>query len=158
ALFDLHGAEKIGVAAGPVRDIDIRIEGMREFTPNTRSGKQILQFQTNARYLALHAIEFLVVIEMNQRQPGIVLVHADFEDTDDVELLEPRHDSGPRHLALRRDDNNLVAESRANAERQFTAQHNTEFSRLQRAKAAGFHVHADVGHFVFVRGHDAAND
>jgi hypothetical protein len=39
--------------------------------------------------------------------------------TDDVELLEARHDSGRGHLALRRDDNNLVTESRANAERQF---------------------------------------
>src|SRR3954468_11261584 len=95
---------------------------------------------------------------MDKRQPGIVLVHADFKNSNDVELLEPWHDACGCYLTLRRNDDNFVAKAGTNAEGKFTAQNNAESTCLQRVEPAGFHVHANVGDLIFVGWNNAAHN
>jgi hypothetical protein len=58
-------------------------------------------------------LEWLRVLQVDERQAGIELVLADLEDADHRELLEARNHPGRRDLALRHDQHQLVADQHA---------------------------------------------
>ena len=77
-------------------------------------------------------VELLRVVDVDQRQPGVELEHADFEDADHAELLEPRQRSpAGGDLPCGAISDHLVARARAQRARQLGAQHDAELAGLQ---------------------------
>ena len=94
---------------------------------------------------------------MDQREPVVVLEHADLEQAHDVEALDPRQGAGWRHRSLRADDHDAVADANAERTGELGTQNDAEFARFKIAESARTHVAADVGDGVFERRIDAAD-
>jgi hypothetical protein len=56
---------------------------LTELARHARRGEQVVELQAHAGDLVLHAVERCASAEVQQRQAGVVFVHADLEDADD---------------------------------------------------------------------------
>ena len=70
------------MAAGPVADEGVLGEHRQQLARNLGRGEQIVELQAHAGNLVVEPIEFLRVIEVDEREPGVVLEHADLEDAE----------------------------------------------------------------------------
>jgi hypothetical protein len=127
-LLDLHRAEEIGVAAGPVADEGVGVDGAASSRADPRRHEQVVDLEPHAADPVVHLVELLRVAHVDQREAAVVLVHADLEDADHLEGFQPRHDPGRRHRALRRDQRHLVAGEHAQRARQVGAEHDAELA------------------------------
>ena len=107
--------------------------------------------------LSAHAVEFLRILELDQRQRVVIGRHADLENADHMELFQARNHSGGGDLSLRRDEQHAVADMRTQRARQIDTEHDIEFARAQVAQIAFFHLVAESGQALFRVGQDAAH-
>ena len=101
----------------------------------------------------------LRVLDVDQREPAVELVHADLEDADDPEALE-RAAACPPGVTVPCGvmTHDRVAHAHAERARELAAQHDAELAGLEVGERARAHVLADVGDRVLARGIDAADD
>ena len=118
---------------------------------------QVVELEPHARH-AVQPVELLRVVEVDQREAAVELVHADLEDADHAEALEARQRAGGGHRALRRDDDHRIAEPHAERARELGAEHDAELAGLQIASSDPARMCAsDVGDRRFARRIDAAD-
>jgi hypothetical protein len=92
------------------------------------------------------------VADVDQRQRAVVLEVTRLEHAHHLELAQPRHHPGRRHVALRRDQRHPVADAHRQRARQFAAEHDVELAIDQGADIArrrlGDIRHGRLGHRV----------
>ena len=98
------------------------------------------------------------VVEVDQCEAAVELVHADLEDADEPEAAHARQRPGRRHRALRRDQHDAVADLQPERTCELVAEHDAELAGHEVLQRPLAHVPADVGHLVLERRIDAAHD
>jgi hypothetical protein len=116
-----------------------------------RRNEEIVQLQPHPGR-SVQPIELLRVVEVDQRQSAVELVHPDLEDADGPEGLEARQRAGGRHRALRRNDHDRIAQLHAERARQLHAEDDPELAGLQIRERPRAHVRPDIRHGRFARG------
>ena len=159
-LLDLHRAEEIGVAARPVAIVQRRGRASAAASRATwRESNRSCELQAHAGDLVLHAVQLLRVLEVDQRQAGIVLEHADSR------RCRPR---GTASGAARCPPASPApaARSASPCRRRLTRERARELAPStmpnspgsSASRRAGLHVAADLGDLVLALGQDAAHD
>jgi len=144
------------VAPGPVGDQGVGVHILHQLAGHPRRGEEVVELEAHAGDAVFHAVERLGVLQVDERQAGVVLEHPHLEDAHHRELLEPRQDRRRRDEALGRDQGHLLAQAHPQRPCQVGPQHDAEGARLQIVKAAEAHVLGEVGHLVLgVRQHAA---
>ena len=156
-LFDLHGAEEIGVAFRPVADIGVGIDDPGQLAGDARRLEQVVDLEPHAADPVTHLVQRLRVLQVDQRKAAVVLVHADFEYADNLERFQARQHAGRGYRALRRDQRHLVAGEHTQRARQVGAEHDAEFAGAQVVEAAALDRFAEIGDAVFLLGIDTAH-
>ena len=115
--------EKPGVHARPVAGEVAAAQPQRQFMHQRRRRKGILQRQAYARDLRAQPIEAPRIVDVQQRQPAVVFIHAGMKQADDLHATYARRDASRRGAAFRRHQDELVANAHAKLRRQGIAEH-----------------------------------
>jgi len=104
-----------------------------------------------------HAVKFLRIVKVNERQSVVIRRHANFKDADNTKLFQSRQHARGSKLALWSDEQHGIANMRAHRARQIDTKHNAEFSGLQIVQIPPFHFVGKRGEPLFRIGQNAAH-
>ncbi len=144
AFFDFHSAEIARVFLRPVRDIEIR-HLFAQLHANAAGMIQVVELEAYATDGIPQAKQPLGIVDVQECQAGVIRIIFGTENADDGELLQAWNHAGWRHLALRCNQGDLVANPYTQLVGQLPADNRTEFAGLQLIQAAN---HQFLCHFV----------
>ena len=123
---------------------------MGDLAGDTRRLEKIVQLEAHAGDVVAEPIKRGGIVEIDQHQAAIELVHADLEYAGQREAPEARQHAGRRDAELRDHQVDLVADRHAELLRQLRTEHDVVRAGLQIGELAELHVLADLGDFFFL--------
>ncbi len=110
-LLHFHGAEEIGVLAGPVVDTEGWWQPVGQFLGDTRRGKQVIELDAQTAHGIVEPEQLGPILQVNEGDATVVFVHAHLEDPHQGEATQPRQYPGGTEMGLRGDHRDLVADT-----------------------------------------------
>ena len=106
--FNVYRIKKSGIALFPIINIRTGTDAFFNRFPHRLDHFVVIQCHVNIRHRSRQTEINLGRFQRHKDKIGIIFKHSDFKSTQNLVRLHPRHGSESRHLAVRRNQGNLV--------------------------------------------------
>jgi len=156
-LFQLHGAEPVGVLLGPVAHPVEPGQFIGQLQRDHACPEQVGELQPDTGHPVAGTKQRLGIAPVNHGQRRVEFADPGLEDPGDREPAHLRQHAGGSGAQVGREDRHRIPGTDRQPRGQLDAEHDLPALLGQRSQAAGNHVLAEPGHRVLQRRIDAAH-